>query len=394
MLAVHAFHIAWSQQARSYVLVTLLLIVSTQLFIAATEEGGATKRWIAYVVVTALAAYCHLFSGFVVLAQWLSLRRRDLASIGTKRVLMIGGSLSVLTAPIVAFAAFQNKGQLDWVQPLTTDEFVGFLRTFVGSATATATVSNSVLLVAYALMCAAALTTLLRNWPRFRAHSNLLILWLMLPIAVTAFVSFKKSIFVDRFMLMCLPALLLLAAVGIVGLGDRRFLSKLVSGAVVTAVIALSISEDLNQYRTLLTTKNNWRAMTEEVLKNQQRGDAAIFFTEQAHMSFNYYATLVNGRDNGMTPAITLPDLKGTPTGAQPIPTAEEVRSAITGRARVWLILNNTSIGFIPARGQAVPLIRKTIEEEFTVAREEQMQGQPNFTIVLYERNYPSRRGS
>jgi hypothetical protein len=101
-------------------------------------------------------------------------------------------------------------------------------------------------------------------------------------------------------------------------------------------------------------------------------------------MSFNYYANLLNPRAGA--PTIVIPDFKGYPTGAQPIPTADEVRSAIHNKRRVWLILTNNQIRLIPARGEAVPIIKKTVEEEFTLRTERQLPGQPNLTVLLYDR--------
>src|SRR5262249_35005394 len=157
-----------------------------------------------------------------------------------------------------------------------------------------------------------------------------------------------------RFMLMCLPALLLLVAVAISrSFQCTRMLHKVIGSTLLVALIAFSLSEDVRQYKTLPMT-NGALVMSQYVLAEQQPDDAAIFFTAAAHLWFNYYVNSMSA--NGHAPTIVIPDFKGYPTGAQPIPTVDEVRSAIQGKERVWLILNNGWISFTPARREAVPI--------------------------------------
>ena len=59
-LVFHAFHIEWSQQARSYVVVLLLLLISTYLLVAAIESTKPAKFWVGYVLAGALACIAAL----------------------------------------------------------------------------------------------------------------------------------------------------------------------------------------------------------------------------------------------------------------------------------------------------------------------------------------------
>jgi mannosyltransferase len=241
----------------------VLLIISTYLFTAALDAPDSLKRWMLYVLVTALAVYCQLFAYLVVLAQWLSLRVKDVRLIGLRRMVFVGSALAVLTAPMVAFALFQNKGQLDWVQPLTSVRLLAFLRIFVGSAAATSAISSNTLLGFYAVLSVIGLATFHRQNSKTKRRGMMLVGWLILPITLIIVVSLRTPIFVDRFMLMCLPALLLLAAVGITRLLESKSQTyKAIAIAVVIALIGLSIAEDVKQYRALTAENNNWRNMT------------------------------------------------------------------------------------------------------------------------------------
>jgi uncharacterized membrane protein len=71
LLTIHGFHILWSQQARSYALLTLLLVVSTSLLVSALQAPDPRRTWAAYVIVSALACYCHFFAVLVLMTHWL-----------------------------------------------------------------------------------------------------------------------------------------------------------------------------------------------------------------------------------------------------------------------------------------------------------------------------------
>jgi hypothetical protein len=113
--------------------------------------------------------------------------------------------------------------------------------------------------------------------------------------------------------------------------------------------------------------------MTEYVLSRQQSGDAAMFFTAAAHMSFNYYAALSTLQRPQYLPKIVVPDFGDAPTGANPIPSPEEIRSASEGYRRVWLVLNLSSIGLTPARKAAAPIIVNTLLEKFELSERTQI---------------------
>jgi mannosyltransferase len=383
-LTVHAFHISWSQQARSYVLVTLLLILSTYFFIAAMQSTRPKKLWAAYTVFGVLAVYCHLLAVFVLASNWISQWLPKRKGIDATRFLSIWAALGLLTAPAAVFAVMQNKGRLDWVPPLTWNRFGSFLHTFSGS-------TGKGLMILYAVLMVIAVAVLFQgarpNNAGERRSVRLLVFWLVTPIALNLLLSLWKSIFVDHYMLMCLPPFLLLAAFGAVRLAALLNSRYWILGITIAVVFGLSLSADEAQYRSLVTTKDNWSVMTEHILSNQRPGDAAIFFTAASHMSFNYYANLLSsGHGDGYTPSIVIPDFGSTPTGAQPIPTQEEVSTAIIGRERVWLVLNMGSISLIPARGRATAMIRKTIAEQFAEIEEQKLSGTPDLVIVLYKR--------
>jgi len=77
ILTVAPFHVYYSQEARMYALVTLLVLASSYLFLLLLEEQASrTKRcvhWILYVLVTSMAMYSQYYAAFLPAAQTLFL---------------------------------------------------------------------------------------------------------------------------------------------------------------------------------------------------------------------------------------------------------------------------------------------------------------------------------
>jgi mannosyltransferase len=66
LLSVHSFHVQWSQEARGYSLLTLLLVLAAYFLICAMEsKEESLGYWIAFTVTAALSFYAHIFAGFV-----------------------------------------------------------------------------------------------------------------------------------------------------------------------------------------------------------------------------------------------------------------------------------------------------------------------------------------
>ena len=76
LLAINAYHVQYSQDARSYSLMVLLCLLSSLYFLKCLSEPSRHNR-AAYVVASVLAVYAQFFSGLLVIAQWVSLRFLD-----------------------------------------------------------------------------------------------------------------------------------------------------------------------------------------------------------------------------------------------------------------------------------------------------------------------------
>jgi mannosyltransferase len=378
LLAVHSLHIRYSQEARSYILLTFLLVLSTYCLVKAVDEPYKKKYLIAYTVLSALAFYSQVFAAFVLVAQWLSLGFAKIRRIGFSASAITVAALVLLTAPMTVFTVLQNKGQLDWVQPITWKSFRYFMYHFTGNG-------GNIMSFVYLAPCIFALFILSKTANNEHWRLRLVAVWLIFPIAATLLASFIKLPFYPRFFLMCVPALVLLASAGITWLGHIHSYSRWASLVLCIFLLVLSVRGSYASWQSVPDSKNSFRAMTEHILVSQEPNDGLFFFTAESHMPFNYYAHRAsNKHGKTITPKIVFPDFGGTPTGAHPIPTSNEVVELTEDYERIWLVLNQPSITLIPKSGEAEQMIREIIEENFQLQEWQEFKGFPDLVVALY----------
>src|SRR5271167_3456953 len=72
LLAANAYHVRYSQEARSYSLMVLLCTGSSLYFLKCLKLPSRRNRLV-YMLLSTAAVYAHFYSGLLILAQWLSL---------------------------------------------------------------------------------------------------------------------------------------------------------------------------------------------------------------------------------------------------------------------------------------------------------------------------------
>ena len=131
LLAVSPIHIAYSQEARMYALLVLLLTANLWAVVRVMRTGSA--RWqVAYVLTAALALLTHTFAAFTLLAVnlfWLvRLIRRGETGVTWRRWLTLNAAVIVLFGPWVPATIEVAQMGLPWLTTSTTflDGIVGY----------------------------------------------------------------------------------------------------------------------------------------------------------------------------------------------------------------------------------------------------------------------------
>lgn len=283
LLSVHAFHIRYSQEARAYSLFMLLAIVSS-LFFWLSLEQPSLKNWAWYIFVSVLMVYAQVFGGWVLLAQWASLLllRRE---IRRKQFLCSAVMIGFLISPLAYCLLFlSDRSQLYWAMKPTLQDLYKFCLNMTGDG-------GSLLLLAYLAMLFSGLVVGFRH---SKFHSSIagawkywfLLIWLILPVASILGISLRWPAFEPRFLIGCVPPLVLLVANGVTQIRSRVFFA-----ATLMILLALSLSGTSSYYRGRgdAARTDDWRDATRHILSKAETGDAVLFSYSEERLAFDEY---------------------------------------------------------------------------------------------------------
>ncbi|HMQ27642.1 MAG TPA: glycosyltransferase family 39 protein, partial [Acidimicrobiales bacterium] len=135
LLAVNGFALQFAQEARSYALVMFLGTLSTLLFVAFVQDRRRGQWW-AWVAVSALLPYAHLFGWLVLGVQGAAALVRC-GPIGRPTRRLVGG-FAVIAAlggiVLVLAATAEDSGQAEGIPTVSVVRFVGVYARVAGNA--------------------------------------------------------------------------------------------------------------------------------------------------------------------------------------------------------------------------------------------------------------------
>jgi mannosyltransferase len=336
LLAINWYHIYYSQEARSYALTIFLVTLSTWLLVRNLQEP-ASARWWSYALVSALSFYGHFFAALVIVAQGASLLCVRGNSFPWRDYARSVRWIVYMILPLAIVAARIGGAPVDWIQRTSIPQFYYFFRDLTGAGSAWLLVLDALAIV----LAAFAAWRVLRK--RDRAHeasswSNaqsyaLAFSWFFVPVLLTIAVSLFRPFFVVRYLIFCLPALMLLIAVGI-----ARLRPKALAWMLAVAISALTFQSTHNYFHQgYAPYREDWRSASGYVLNRAQPGDG-IIFTPLGRIPFEYYRTQRN-------PAPSGPASLYAPGGADLVyqdfmvtPLGEVLRDARPAPDRVWIV--------------------------------------------------------
>ncbi len=333
LLSVNAFFIHYAQEARSYSLVLLLVTASSALFLQALAKP-AIVNWLAYVVVSSLAVYAHFFAGFVILAHSVFTLLSRRAAI--RRVMLSDMAIAAAIGPLVFYIAKDESGPT-WIKKPSVFGLVGAFESLAGNG-------GKALLVVYFLSCSFGLYSLFRlrrgDWSADARVGGLLALsWLLIPILGSFVYSYlREPVFEVRYLIVALPPLVMIAALGVVGLNGWPM-----RALVFVALLALSGRGVVGYYRR--PPHEDWRGAAGYVLNSAEAGDDVLFQKPLGRLPFDYYV-----RRSGVTTRTPRPLFPSVgwgqfdPLGSEAFGNTQEWLNlhAPTAR-RIWLVLSDTT---------------------------------------------------
>jgi mannosyltransferase len=296
-LAISPFHIWYSQEVKMYSLIAFLVAMSCYFFLRLIKRGKA-RDWLGYGLSTLFAIYTHYLTIFVIVAQmtYLVLARRRYRPVLNKWLvcMTLVGSLYVPWIAAVFLRGGFYGASISWISAARPADLFWTIYDFGFGSTLNSTHALSVAAgVLLASILAYVSVRLLRPGGSSKQRDRLLFvsIWLFVPLLLVFLISFdwplpqKRSIYMDRYLILLLPAFLILVCHGTMTiLRTRRRLGTLVAlGLIIPASISTySIFFD-GRYQ-----RDQWRQAIGEISQNAGSHDILLVRPQQK-VVFNYY---------------------------------------------------------------------------------------------------------
>jgi 4-amino-4-deoxy-L-arabinose transferase-like glycosyltransferase len=354
LLALNPFFLQYEQIARSYSLAVLLVLASCYAFVLALENP-TRMRLLVYVLTSALSVYAHYFAALILLAQAATLVAFAPRQLVRGRWLAVAGAMIALSIPAGVFASEAGSSGVEWIG---TPSFGDLLRVPSGITGGTGLAILLSVLAVYGFIHAMGAH---RRW-----QAEFVAAWLFVPVALDFIASrFGHSLFVAHYLIVVLPALLLLAAVGVAALPRR--IAVVCACCLLAGVSLLYAGAWYGD-----PSVEGYRAATGYVLGAAQPGDDIVYYPQLAlggpAQGFAYY------------------EFRSHAAGPHQMRLA--LISAATARPRrFWLVIRNSDV---PQQRRRE--IEAAVAAHYVaVARQSRFR---NLTVILYRRSNPPRGGS
>jgi mannosyltransferase len=326
LLSLNAFDVRYAQQARSYSLVNFLMTLATLLFVEAVERRQA-RHWVGFVCASVLAVYAQFFAGLVLVAYGIALLVARPRVVPWRALTVSSTVIAVLVLPVGYFVLAKDTGRLDWVPASSIFSARSLLFAFAGGSDGAGWL--------YLVACLAAVA-LNRSWFWARRsaeawHLGLTICWLIVPILLLLAFSYGKSMFVHRYLMVCLPPYLMLIALGIASIRPKGLF-----GAALVVMLLVSAYRVIHYYGKF-AGETDWRSATRYVLTHSENGDALVFHVPATRSCFEYY------RDR--LPVARRPAIAILPAdvSAERQLSGASMNNLASRHTRIWLIVANAS---------------------------------------------------
>lgn len=347
LIAINAFVITHSQEARQYSLLLLLTVVSFLYFIRIVEAEKVNKSHVFfYVISNILLCYTHIFGPFTIVCQvlyFLLFRRRYSEvrfvfwSAQAITLLFFLPWIFVLVTYTFPHIADPN---MFYVMPELTVSWVAEIVASISGPQYLWLPIAFVFVLIFFTLCLAGVFLPPRLLEKKRQNKTiirsklarilksiteprtaLLLIWLIFPVVISLILSLTvTSLFLNRYLIGITPALYLLVAIGIYKIDSfiRSYAPQIkVAYILVVLITAISVQGLYTYYA--LPQKPQWREITDLIKQNYRPDDGIVVYEDPFRRPFYYYY-LENPKISTQT---------GQIIGTEP---------SWIGKERVWLI--------------------------------------------------------
>ncbi len=331
MLAVNPYHVWYSQEAKMYSLVVVVVMLALWAFVRAVELGRFW-RWLLWFVFTTMCFYIHVLAVLVIPLQiiWLLLVPR-----WRRRWLSYLMALLVLVGPYIPLVWWQWKLLVnpDFRSGHPFVSLQQLLTTLIVAQIQSIPQRPGVWIFVPAIFLLLAAIFLPSRWIRAR---QLTLTWWLLPPLGVFLISLLSPIFTDRYLIWTLPALSILLALGACTVYRRnRWLAWVLVGILVGYQLWAGWRE------TTEPIKSDFRAAAAYVANQRQPDDVTLFLIPYIRHTYQYYDPGIESESpEHAYPWFDAPYANREPD-ASLLP--DTLRNETEGYSGVWLVESETS---------------------------------------------------
>lgn len=335
LLTISPYHDWYSQEAKMYSIAVLLTLLSTLFFIEALRRNGRWW-WAAYVIAMSLSFYTHVTTVLIFVAQCaffvITWKRWE----GRHKSWII--SVALLTLPYLPIALWASRVVLGAAH--TWQSKVSLWQMIQIEGTKWAVNRDYIWLevrgrLIYACLAGLGLVAAALAARRRESAGRWTLLFgslIVLPVILFWILTFKQPLFNDRYLIMSLPAYLILVALGLRFL-ERRAWPVAIFAMVFVIAYAWVPLRDIN--RSSQPQKEDWRGAYYTLVAHAQPKDLIVIEPGYLVTTYDYYAEHIESLDS--VKITTIPYL--TTPGFDARQMADRIRAAAPGN-RVWLVVS------------------------------------------------------
>ncbi|MDR3749600.1 MAG: glycosyltransferase family 39 protein [Acidobacteriota bacterium] len=355
--AINACAVMSSQEARGYSLLVLGVIVSTYCFVRLVEEPSYALA-LGYGVAAGLTFYCHYFGLLVPAAHAVSLVALPANKRPWTQLVMAAAVAGVFAAPVLEMIRIQDVGHLAWVPRPSWLELY-HLGAYLAAGSGKSI--GAVLLVVELVLIALFLRRFAIRWqtrepsPRFWRNA-VVVSCLLTPFALVLLASLARPVFHHRFLIVCLPAWVLMTAAAVEEIRSRNW--RL---GTIAAICVLSLASVVMAY---MRVQEDWRGVVQYLMAEASPPDRILYYQSGGYFAAENYRNWIPG------------GAAKRPVGIIVDPHNSGWEAQLNGAPRIWLVLYRAK-----SDDPAVRVIDKELGGEFAMERQKAFRA---VTVIEY----------
>lgn len=342
LLSLNTFFLYFAQETRGYSLLLLFVIIGTYLFIKLVEDPLNKNIWCGYILVGVVSVYVHFFAALVLLAHFCTIPFLPPSDNRNRRFFVAYFTMGLFILPIVYFVLMKDAGQIDWIKRPSICVLKKLFQELSGNA-ANRGYNKQLYFVACCGSAVYAMVSFFKSRRSIDTWRFVLMFFLAgIPVLVTFAVSFFKPIYQEKYLIVSLPGLVMLTAIGISSI-KKPFLFHAVLGLF---VLSSTFSIFKGYYPKV---KENYRDSISYVVSAVQPGDGIIIHDQETIIPVKYY--LNKYYPNGIPLDCVYPAPFGQYDYLKTYPIfTETVTNTLNKKYdRIWVFLRNIHGGEIDA---------------------------------------------